>query len=654
MKTQQGLPARWQRGRMLATLFTLLIVSGITYFIRGIGKSDALDNWWLRARFSFRERMRGIQTDPDIVLVTLDDICGDQWKEPSIVWNSHLAKGVDRLRLSGAKVIAFDWIQPEATEDWLGGNGRFANNDGVLAEALGKTDRVVFAKAIRIDRNRPSQVLPYLGFVSASKSAAKTSDLDQFVGYVDLSRESLVTSMTPKIRSKEDESSFALRIAEQATHSKSAFIGSSLQLTDSGTSTKLREDDTLLINYANGTGKADFVSHNESERAFSRISLYDLCNLPEKPNARFKDKLVIIGETRTAGNDQHAIPFLEGSGGVRQAYGVEIQANLVRNLLSGSCLREFTGIQNWFLCIGFAALGVIPFLRLRWAVAAGTNLGIGILWTVLSFVLFPGAGGGYVLPVFLPLASLVLSGALIGSYLALSEERERKQVMKLWGKYQHPKLVEYLLEHPEARGGEGLEIPITCLFADLKNFTKTVEHLSPTDTIASLNLYLAMIEECVNLHGGVVDKYLGDGLMAQWGAPVAPGSSVISDHARRAVMACLEIEKRAAILLGAANPEDKRQVSFGIRLSLHTGPVIFGWVGGGSKLELTVIGDVVNVTSRLQETAKAMDVEFLISESVYSHVKGQIRTGKQGEVEIRGRKQPLSVYEVIGKTEENS
>ena len=654
MKTQQSLPERWRRGRMFATLATLLIVASIMFVIRSFGKADGLDNWWLRAHFSFRERFGGVKSDPDIVLATLDDVCGDHWKEPSIVWNSHLAKGVDRLRLSGAKVIAFDWIQPEGTEEWLSGNKQFSNNDGVLAEALSKTDTVVFAKAIRIDRNRPSQVLPYLGFVSASKSASKTSDLDQFVGYVDLSRESLITSMTPRIRTKEDEASFAVRIAEQALKGKSQLTGSALSFPGVPTPTRLREDDSVLINYANGTGKADFVTHEEEGRAFPRISLYDLCKLPEQPDARFKDKLVIIGEARTAGNDQHAIPFLEGSGGVRQCYGVEIQANLVRNLLSGSCLKELTALQSWALCLLFGLFGVVPFLRLRWVAAAISVVGIGILWTALTFILFPGREGGYVLPILLPLTSLALSGALIGSYLALSEERERRQVMKLWGKYQHPKLVDYLLAHPEARGGEGLEIPITCLFADLKNFTKTVERLSPTDTIASLNLYLAMIEECVDLHGGVVDKYLGDGLMAQWGAPVSPGSAVMSDHAQSAVAACIEIEKRAALLLCSASPGDNKQVSFEIRLTLHTGPVIFGWVGGGSKLELTVIGDVVNVTSRLQETAKAMDVEFLISENTYAYVKGTIRTGKETEVEIRGRNQPLSVYEVIGNIEETS
>jgi adenylate cyclase len=125
------------------------------------------------------------------------------------------------------------------------------------------------------------------------------------------------------------------------------------------------------------------------------------------------------------------------------------------------------------------------------------------------------------------------------------------------------------------------------------------------------------------------------------------------DHATTAVRACLELERRACELtesLGVGARGDEK-VTFGLRLTLHTGPVVVGWVGA-SRLEFTIIGDTVNVTSRLQETAKELNCEFLISESTFDHVRDWAKTGKEAEVVIRGRQQPLRVFEIVGANSE--
>jgi adenylate cyclase len=133
--------------------------------------------------------------------------------------------------------------------------------------------------------------------------------------------------------------------------------------------------------------------------------------------------------------------------------------------------------------------------------------------------------------------------------------------------------------------------------------------------------------------------------MAQWGAPVAT-----ENHATAAVAACLDIQKRIA----AMTPQLQREgeVTFEARLTLHTGPVVAGPLGSDKRLEYTIIGDTVNVTSRLQETAKALECDFLISETTCEALKGSVRTGRETEVAIRGRQAPLRVFEVIN--EQNS
>ena len=228
----------------------------------------------------------------------------------------------------------------------------------------------------------------------------------------------------------------------------------------------------------------------------------------------------------------------------------------------------------------------------------------------------------------------------MGGYRALSEERERAQVMKVWGRHQDPRLIEQLLAHPEWRGGQGAEAIVTVLFADLKNFTKTVESLSPPQAIEALNRYFALLSGTILEHGGVVDKYLGDGLMAQWGAP-----NPRPDHATAAVAACLDIERRLRELTPRLKKEG--QVTFEVRLTLHTGPVVAGPLGSEDRLEYTIIGDTVNVTSRLQETAKQLDSDFLISETTRDACEGELHLGREAEVEIRGRVQPLRVFEVL-------
>jgi adenylate cyclase len=324
---------------------------------------------------------------------------------------------------------------------------------------------------------------------------------------------------------------------------------------------------------------------------------------------------------------------------------MEIHANAVRTLLNSRPISEPAPMPMWLLAIVPGLCSILAFGRLNWLRAAIVTVLTALFWLALSIAMF--TLYNFALPVAVPLIGLALGAGGMGAYRAFGEERERQQVMGLWGRYQDPRQVEYLLQHPQARGGQGQEAPVTVLFADLKNFTKTVEHLSPSEALQVLNRYLALMTDVIrDEYGGFVDKYLGDGLMAQWGAPPPwqPWREN-EDHATTAVRACLELERRTRELTQSIAGD--RDVTFGLRLTLHTGPVVVGWVGA-SRLEFTIIGDTVNVTSRLQETAKELNCEFLISETTYLSVAEWVRTGKQAEVAIRGRDKPLRVYEVLG------
>jgi adenylate cyclase len=622
----QSLPERWKRRRQRAALGCLLALILLTGALQGQGGAEQLGAWWLRACFSLREelatRLGGPVRDPRIVLVEIDDKSVRNWPEPMIAWGDHLAAAINQMNRSGARLIAMDWTQPAMASKYL--NKDYEQN---LMVAFSQSRGVVMVKFIRANSGEVTsatdkEVIPAPTLLYALPGAAEHGP-ETCLGFADLpGKNNIKSSYYPTLPSLTKgvppSVSFAQRIVER----------SGLEVRPGPAP---RGDGSILLNFANNTGERDANS------PFERISIADLENA-KQPDPRLKDKIVIVGARYKGDNDTHSVPFMAGLVGTREVAGMEVQANAVRTLLDGSSLKEPEGLTVWLLSALFGAVGVGALTLLAWGKAVRFLVSLLVVWAVVSFCVFCGANTA--LPVVLPFISLLFGAVLMGGYRALSEERERAQVMKIWGRHQDPRLIDELLAHPEWRGGQGKEVEVTVLFADLKNFTKTVEHLTPQHALEALNRYLALLSSIILEHGGVVDKYLGDGLMAQWGTPAAR-----PDHATAAVRACLDIEQRIATL--TQEVVTKGGVSFEVRLTLHTGKVVAGPLGSDQRLEYTIIGDTVNVTSRLQETAKALGCDFLISETTCAALNGAVNTGRETQVEIRGRNAALRVFEVL-------
>ncbi|RYG66814.1 CHASE2 domain-containing protein, partial [bacterium] len=575
-------------------------------------------SWWLRARFSLREALAqkfGVSSrDLRIVLVEIDDKSVDAWPEPTIAWGDHFAAAINQMNRSGARLIALDWTQPNMASQYL--KKDYEQN---LGQAFSQAKAVVMVKFVRSDGE---QVVPAPTLLYSLPGAAEKGP-ETCLGFADLLGEnnvkaSYLATIPAATKGALPDVSFGQRIVERS--GIKAHPGP-----------KPRRNGSILLNFANNTGERGAYS------PFERISMVDLERAKE-PDPRLKDKIILVGGTYKGNNDIHAVPFMHGLVGTREVAGMEVQANAVRTLLDGSAIDEPEGIAVWLLASLFGAVGIATLTYLSWGKAARVLGLLLVCWTVLSFSVFCAAH--YSLPLVLPFLSLFFGAVLMGGYRALSEERERAQVMKIWGKHQDPRLIDELLANPDQSVGQGEEIVVTVLFADLKNFTKTVEHLTPQEALKALNRYLDLLSSTIIEHGGLVDKYLGDGLMAQWGAPIAR-----DDHAAAAVRACLDIERQVRELTKTLQAQG--DVFFETRLTLHTGPVVAGQLGSDKVREYTIIGDTVNVTSRLQETAKALGCDFLISETTCAALGGAVKTGRETEVEIRGRTAPLRVFEVI-------
>lgn len=658
-----GLPAHWRRGRLVAALLAFGVAALTTFALRDIGRADRLDGWWLRARFSAREALQGApQPDPDIVLVDVDDKASAKWKnEPLSLWGPHFAAAFDRMSQGGVRLIALD-ILPNVSMQQLFSDEKpeeraahrlFQQRNDALGAALQRVPDIVMIKeaAPAAPGQQPEWLVPAPELLYSARNTAPADmvkdglpDPEWLLGYPELtSLDTIVAATSPTVEDKGNvESSFAARIVEHAYHTQGKRQGDFWSIPGK-VAVPLRGDSSLLINYRSFTRSPALIAEGKDE-AFAHYSLADIAEPAKEPDTRFKNKIVIVGASSKEFNDLHYIPFLQGAAHARSVSGPQIQANLVRTLLDGKPIREPEPVGIWLFSVALGLVGLLAFSKLRWGTAAGVCVLVAAAWIGIAFWAF--ARHDIALPVSLPIIGLLLAGGMLGTYRALGEERERQQVLALWGRYQNPRQVDYLLQHPEARGGEGQEATATVLFADLKNFTKTVEMLSPPEALRVLNRYLGLMAEMTDKHGGVVDKFLGDGLMAQWGMPWAPVGPD-GDHAGAAVRACIEMQERIQQLTASISSD--RQTTFGVRLTLHTGPVVVGWVGA-DRVEFTIIGDTVNVTSRLQETAKQLDVEFLISESTHDAVRDWVRTGQEAEVEIRGRQRPLKVYEVVAQT----
>jgi adenylate cyclase len=351
------------------------------------------------------------------------------------------------------------------------------------------------------------------------------------------------------------------------------------------------------------------------------------------PPVTFQDKIVLVGQMGlTGGGDHHVVPTSHGG---HPMAGVEVQANIIHAMLKQRYLREQSLSNDVLIIIGLALLSslILPQIRWPWAVLCTLLLGAGCL--LLSFVAFD---RGLVLDLLYPTASLALSHVTVVTGRLVIEERRRRRVADLFGRYVSPEIMGEILSQQETAplelGGEQREI--TVLFVDIRGYSAFSERLSPHRVVEVLNRHLARMTRVVFEHGGTVDKFTGDGLMALFGAPLAQ-----QDHAVRAVQAALALQ-------AAVQQANDGTLQYGI--GIHTGEAVVGNIGSQRRLEYTAIGDTVNLAFRLEE--QAAPGQILISQATFERAQGLIRAREIGPSPVKGRREAVVLYEVLAMLED--
>ena len=359
----------------------------------------------------------------------------------------------------------------------------------------------------------------------------------------------------------------------------------------------------------------------------------------EKPlvdPARFKDKLVMVGTTAPGLYDLIPVPFSEG-----KMPGMQVHASVLDSVLSGRFMRpapRWAGVVALLLCalaagIGLMRLGVWPGLALSAATAAA--------FAIVAVTLF---GQGLWLRVIEPAVALTLAAFGGVSYQYFVEDREKRRVKRLFSRYVSKDVFDQLMSDPSKAGLGGKRRSMTVLFSDIRGFTTFSEQGEPEAIVQQLNEYFSRMVHVVFEHRGTLDKFVGDAVMALFGAPLDD-----PDHAEHAVQAALAMQRE----LGELNRgwADAGRPTLAIGVGVNTGEMVAGNIGSESIMSYTVIGDAVNLGSRLESLNKQYGTSVIISDATRERLQGRYDIRALGDVVVKGKSQPVAIFEVRDATE---
>ncbi|MDZ4251043.1 MAG: adenylate/guanylate cyclase domain-containing protein [Sulfuritalea sp.] len=379
---------------------------------------------------------------------------------------------------------------------------------------------------------------------------------------------------------------------------------------------------------------ATLIPYRGYQGSFPYISITDVLN-DKVPKERLAGRIAVVGTTAPGLMDLRATP-------VGAAYpGVEIHANLIAGMLDGAVKHKPPYILGADVLLVLLAGSVMVFLLPMLSPLRATVVGVIVLLLLLSVNFSFWHVSNVVLPLANGMIAIVLLYAMNMSWGYFVESRTKRQLTGLFGQYVPPELVEEMSRDPENYSMAGRKAELTVLFSDIRGFTTISEGLEPNELATLMNQYLGAMTLVVRKHRGTLDKYIGDAIMAFWGAPVDD-----PEHAKNAVLTGLEmhvaLHELNKDLVARGWPELK------IGVGVNTGPMTVGDMGSPVRQSYTVMGDAVNLGSRLEGITKQYGVGFIVGESTRELVKKEFVFRELDLVKVKGKDKPVGIYEPLG------
>lgn len=542
---------------------------------------------------------------------------------PLVNWPRTLyARAVDSLHQAGARVIAFDiFFDAPRPED----------PEVVLAiRRAGNVVTPVEAQGPRNPDPRPGVAQEFDVFVRPT-AAIKDAAVAEGVVNVTTDRDTVVRGLPLLLRAgNEDVPALALTIVARFVRRRVIIDAppTSGRVYAAGRAIPVGETDSMLINFLGPP------SRPEQGGQFRIIPFVDVVSGAFERNL-VKDKIVLIG-TVIRGVDEHSTPTTAET---RMA-GVEVLGNAVETILLQRYLvpvpRALT-VGMIFLLAGLAAFLVATT---RPAVASGGALGLLALYLTAAHVAF---SGGTVLNLVYPPGAILLGFTLTLIYRVVFEQAEQQMIRDAMARYLSPGISEWLLKDPGRLKLGGETRTMTVLFCDLRGFTTLSHALDPQLLVSLLNEFMTAMTGVIFKHDGVLDKYIGDCIMAFWNAPMDQ-----PDHARRACETALDLTERLRELQGDWERRGVPKLEMGI--GINTGPMVVGNMGSRQRLAYTVLGDTVNVASRLEGLSKEYGVHVVIGEATRTAAGDAFEHRFLDWAVVKGLSEPLRVHEMVGRT----
>ena len=601
----------------LPTVAVCVLLSAFVGFVsdRFLGDGWLFDvALWARAEI----HATATKTRSDVIVIAIDDrsLRSEELKGvPRALFAPTWAKLLQGLGDAGADAVAFDLLLA------FSGNNLKAGYDRDFLRALFRLrDKVVLARSETI-----VPVKPYL--------AALKFDLGA-LGLIEIEADG--DEVYRRIRSSyQDADGGQLKSLVSATLARSGVSDLS--------------DEIILAP----------EQHLEAMPAVALIDvLRCLAQAPESLEKVFGDRIVFIGsalakEDRlltsarfmappTPGKDSLSggcdLPLLGASNPVSKTVpGVYLHAAAAEAVLRGSNISMAPTLSRLLVAavaggVG-AAIGLVfaPWTAVVFALAAMALLWAGEMLLIETRLWLPTALAMFAIAVSTVLAYLV-------RYLV--EERRRRSIQLAFGRYLAPSIVDNLMDNPDALQLGGTVRPVTVMFADLSGFTALSTTVGPEELVTLTNEYLALIADEVDRSGGYVDKYIGDAVMAIWGAPVPD-----STHALEAVQAGLQISAR--IRDAARNAEARGGHAFGIKIGMHSGEAIVGNVGSKRRYNYTAVGETVNIAARMESLPGVYGCALMIGPTTAAIVGNDVLLREVDWVAVKGRDEPLAIHEAM-------
>ncbi len=346
----------------------------------------------------------------------------------------------------------------------------------------------------------------------------------------------------------------------------------------------------------------------------------------------FEDAIVLIGPYALGISDD--IFSTPGSKNLRM-YGVEIHANIVQSLYDDHLYQLASPGLGIGLLILLSIMAYILMNRVKAIWSALIFVAFLVSYVIIHILVFN--TWKLFLPFFYPLLVLLAVYVFTVIQQYLKERKERNRVTGIFGRYVSKSVVREILENKEAMQLGGARRDVTLVFVDIRGFTPLSEKMEPEDVILILNEYLNLCTRAVFAYEGTLDKYIGDGVMSIFGAPMNQ-----PDHPTRAIQAALQMKKESAQLAESLIEKYGRSVSFGI--GINSGPAVVGNIGSQERMDYTAIGDTVNLAARLEANAKPGQI--LISQNTYERVKEQFIVTPLQAIKVKGREELVQIYQV--------